>query len=69
MSQYFSKPHEPFGGDINVKVYLSNYATKVDLKNATKTDLKNATDINTSKSAKNFDLAILKSNVDKLYSD
>ena len=28
MSQYFPKPYEPFGGDINVKVDLSNYATK-----------------------------------------
>ena len=27
MSQYFPKPYEPFGGDINVKVDLSNYAT------------------------------------------
>ena len=26
MSQYFPKPYEPFGGDINVKVDLSNYA-------------------------------------------
>ena len=25
--------YEPFGGDINVKVDLSNYATKADLKN------------------------------------
>ena len=25
MSQYFPKPYEPFGGDINVKVDLSNY--------------------------------------------
>ena len=33
MSQYFSKPYEPFGGDINFKVDLSNYATKTDLKN------------------------------------
>ena len=32
MSQYFPKPYEPFGGDINVKVDLSNYATKTDLK-------------------------------------
>ena len=32
MSQYFPKPYEPFGGDINVKVDLSNYATKADLK-------------------------------------
>ena len=28
MSQYKLKPCEPFGGDINVKVDLSNYATK-----------------------------------------
>ena len=28
MSQYFLKPYEPFAGDINVKVDLSNYATK-----------------------------------------
>ena len=33
MSQYFPKPCDPFGGDINVKVDLSNYATKTDLKN------------------------------------
>ena len=26
MSQYFPKPYKPFGGDINVKVDLSNYA-------------------------------------------
>ena len=42
MSQYFPKPYEPFGGGINVKVDLSNYATKTDLKNVitliTKTD-------------------------------
>ena len=35
MSQYFPKPYEPFDGDINVKVDLSNYATKTDLKIAT----------------------------------
>ena len=28
MSQYFPKPYEPFGRDINVTVDLSNYATK-----------------------------------------
>ena len=33
MSQYFPKLYEPFGGDINVKVYLSYYATKTDIKN------------------------------------
>ena len=33
MSQYFPKTYEPFGGDINVKVDLFNYATKIDIKN------------------------------------
>ena len=32
MSQYFPGPYEPFGGDINVKVDLSNYATTQTLK-------------------------------------
>ena len=32
MSQYFPKPYETFGGDINVKVDLSNYAKETDLK-------------------------------------
>ena len=35
MSQYFPKPYRTFGRDTNVKVDLSNYATKTDLKNAT----------------------------------
>ena len=32
MSQYFPKPYESFSGDINVKVDLSNYETKTDIK-------------------------------------
>ena len=28
MGQYFPKWYEPFGGDIYVKEYLSNYTTK-----------------------------------------
>ena len=32
MSQYFPKPCEPFGEEMNVKVDSSNYATKTDLK-------------------------------------
>ena len=32
MSQYFPEPYELFGGDINVRVDLSNDATKTDLK-------------------------------------
>ena len=39
MSQYFRKPYEPFGGDINVKVGLSNYATETDLKNVSHVDV------------------------------
>ena len=38
MSQYFPKPYEPFGRDINVKVDLSNYAAKVDMKNISHVD-------------------------------
>ena len=58
MSQYFPKPYEPFGGDINVKVDLSNYATKA--------DIKNITHIDTSSFALKTDLANLKTKVDKL---
>ena len=32
MSQYFPKPFKLFGGNINVKVDILNYATKTDLK-------------------------------------
>ena len=39
MNHYFPKPYEPFGGDINVKVGLSNYATKTDLKNVSHVDV------------------------------
>ena len=38
MSQYFPKPYEPFGGDINVQVDLSKYATKTDIKNISQVD-------------------------------
>ena len=38
MSQYFPKPNEPFGWDINNKVDLSNYATKVHTKNISYVD-------------------------------
>ena len=58
MNQYFPKPYEPVGGDINVKIDLSNYAAKADLKNATVAD--------TSEFAKKVDLATLKYNVYKL---
>ena len=35
MSQYFPKLFRSFGGNVNFKVDLSNYARKTDLKNAT----------------------------------
>ena len=43
MSQYFLQPSEPFGGDINVKVDFSNYATKTDIKNISHFDTSNFT--------------------------
>ena len=39
MGQYFPKPFEPFGGHINAKVDLSNYATKADIKNISHVDI------------------------------
>ena len=38
MSQCFPKPYESFSRDISVKVDLSNYATKSDIKNVTHID-------------------------------
>ena len=61
MSQYFPKRYEPFGGDINVKVDLSNYATRA--------DLKNATGIDTSKLAAKSDLTSLKAKINKIEVD
>ena len=61
MNQYFPKPYEPFGGDINVKVDLSNYATK--------TDIKNISHVDTSSFALKSNLASLKTEVDKLNID
>ena len=58
MSQYFPQPYEPFGGDINVKVDISNYATKADIKNISHVD--------TSSFALKTNLANLKTEVDKL---
>ena len=58
MSKYFPEPYEPFGGDINVTVDLSNYATK--------TDIKNISHVDTSSFALKTNLANLKTKVDKL---
>ena len=58
MSKYFPKPYRSFGRNINVKVDLSNYATKPDIKNISHVD--------TSSFALKTNLAILKTEVDKL---
>ena len=58
MSQYFPKPYETFGGKINVKVDLSNYATK--------THLKNISHVDVSSFPLKTNLASLKTEVDKL---
>ena len=38
MTWYFPKPYESFGRDINIKVDLSNYATKADVENISLVD-------------------------------
>ena len=59
MSQYFSKPFNwHFGDRIKVKIDLSNYATK--------TDIKNISHVDTSSFALKTNLANLKTEVDKL---
>ena len=58
ISQYFPKPYKPFDGDINVRVDLSNYATK--------TDIKNISHFDTSSFALKSNLASLKAVIDKL---
>ena len=61
MSQYFPKPFRSFRGNINVKVDLSNHATK--------TDLKSITHIDTSSFSLKINLADLKTEVDELNID
>ena len=58
MSKYFPKPFRSFGRNINVKVDLSNYATKADIKNISHVD--------TSSFALKSNLANLKTEVNKL---
>ena len=58
MRKYFPKPYEPFGGDINVSIDLSNYATQKDIKNITQVD--------TSSFVLKANVAILKNKVDEL---
>ena len=58
MSQDFPKTNEHFGGDINVRFDISNYATKA--------NWNNATGIDTSRLTAKSNLASLKAKVDKL---
>ena len=57
MSKYFPKPFRSFGRNINIKVDLSNYATKADIKNISHVD--------TSSFALKTNLTNLKTEVDK----
>ena len=58
MSKYYPKPHRPFCGNIKVKIDLSNYATK--------TDIKNISHVDTSSFALKTNLSSSKTEVDKL---
>ena len=58
MSNYFRRRYKRFAGDISVKVDLSNYARK--------TDLKNLSHVDVSTFALKSNLASLKTEVDKI---
>ena len=58
--QYFP-PYQTSGSNVNVKLDLSNYATK--------TDLKNITHVDVSSFASKTNLAALKTELDKLDTD
>ena len=58
MSNYFRRRYKRFDGDISVKVDLSNYATKTDLKNVSHVDIRSF--------ALKSNLASLKTEVDNL---
>ena len=58
ISKYYPEPYQPFGGDINVRVDLSSYATK--------SDIKNISHVDTLSFALKKNLANLKTEVDKL---
>ena len=58
VSQNFPESYEPFGRDINVKIDLSNYATK--------TDITNISHIDTSSFAFGLKTEVNKLGIDKL---
>ena len=61
MSDYFRRCYKHFDGDVSVKVDLSNYVTK--------TDLKNISHVDVSRFALKSNLASLKIEVDKIDAD
>ena len=61
MSDYFRRRYKRFDGDVSVKVDLSNYTTK--------TDLKNVLHVNVSSFALKSNLASLETEVDKIDGD
>ena len=61
MSKYFPKPYKSSDRDINVKVDLSNYATKSDSKNLSHVDV--------SSFALKLNLASLEAETDKIDAD
>ena len=61
MIDYFRRRYKRFDGDISVKVDLSNYATKADLKNVSHVDVRSF--------ALKSNLASLKTDVDKIDAD
>ena len=61
MSDYFRSCYKRFGGDISIKVDLSNYATK--------TDLENVSHVDVSSFALKPNVAGLKTEVDKIDAD
>ena len=58
MNKYYPKPYKPFDRNIKVKLDISNYATK--------SDIKNISHVDTSSFALKTNLANLKTEVDKL---
>ena len=61
MSDYFRRRYKRFDGEIIVKVHLSNYATK--------TNLKNVSHVDVSSFPLKLNLASLKSEIDKIDAD
>ena len=68
MIQYFRKPCDPFGENVKVELYLSNYANLSNLKGVTGVDTSNilVTGVNTSNIIAKSDLGSLKAEVDKI---